>query len=90
MTKSFVLLVAFSVASLFGSTEEKLVDKLAAAQRKVEHANAASAKAGAKLEEYCASTGKKVQVKPNGLIGCVVPPPPPPAPPAPAAAAPKP
>jgi hypothetical protein len=72
--KPFIVIPLLSYLAFGRTQEERFVDNFIAAQRKAEHAAAASEIAGLKLQQYCALTGRKVQVKQNGLIGCVVPP----------------
>lgn len=68
---------------MLANDEYRLVDKLVAAQREVEKANAsgdkariskanrASEKAGDRVVEYCNVKGLAFAIKPNGLMGCV-------------------
>ena len=80
--KRLILLMCLPLIAV-ADQETKLVVKLEKAQRAVEKANKKSDSEAAVLVAYCKSQGKVLQVKPNGLMGCVVPQPAPTPTPAP-------
>jgi hypothetical protein len=66
-------LVICGMSVLFTRSDKEtfLVDEFISAQRAQEKAGARSLKAGDALTDYCQSIHKQMNVKPNGLVGCL-------------------